>query len=509
MNKFKITKEHTARVREVHTTKQNRAYAFSILRLIRDKSKNYGNILFHGIYLDKYQKYKHLASWVLNNTLTTSTSNTERCYSAIFQDNGICKNGRQRHVPSFSLGFVRCGHQSTCPCSLESTAKNVSITLLSKTDEEKAETDRKRRATMVLIYGYEYNSQRPEIKLILKKCKLTGIAKQLLYDTSDWLYQEYVVNKRTSVSIARELKVHNSTVLEYCIKYKFDIRSHSNVSVYEEEIMQWLNNLDIDFIDNLTVVNSDRTLLSGKREIDIYIPECKLGIEVNGLHYYSYSPNCMKGQNVTFDKHLNKTNDAIANDIRLLHFTDWEWDNRQDIIKNLILRELGSSLYIDMADCKLVEVEKDYATEFMNNTHVYGFIDADMYIGVVHKTEKVLLQVSAINEFHILRTSSYGECTVVNGIKSIAEYLLDITNKTANDFYDEIKVTAEVDLHLSYGQEYIDNNFKIIEQTHPEVKWVTSNKPVENVDLSKTDEELYELKYRRYYTSGKYILEYN
>ena len=64
------------------------------------------------------------------------------------------------------------------------------------------------------------------------------------------------------------------------------------------------------------------------KEIDIYIPEIKLGIEFNGNYWHS-----LKKQNY----HLNKTKECENKNIRLIHIWEDEWVKDKDNIKNKLI----------------------------------------------------------------------------------------------------------------------------------------------------------------------------
>jgi hypothetical protein len=61
-------------------------------------------------------------------------------------------------------------------------------------------------------------------------------------------------------------------------------------------------------------------------EIDIYLPELKIGIEYNGLFYHSES----RGKHKTY--HLDKTKLAESKGVKLIHIFEDEWLYKQDIV---------------------------------------------------------------------------------------------------------------------------------------------------------------------------------
>lgn len=92
----------------------------------------------------------------------------------------------------------------------------------------------------------------------------------------------------------------------------------------EIQIINWLKSFDI------TIIENDKNLIK-PYEIDIYLPEFNLGIEYNGLYWHS-----IKFIN---DKYYHQKKVKLANDIniRLLHIWEHEWNETQDLIKEVII----------------------------------------------------------------------------------------------------------------------------------------------------------------------------
>lgn len=98
-------------------------------------------------------------------------------------------------------------------------AKKISKTKLNSCSTE---SNNKRRQTMIEKYGCEYNSQRKDIHNIWTKSKLTELVYSKL-SNREWLYNEYVIKQRTATSIANELGINYTTVIDYCNKFNIDI----------------------------------------------------------------------------------------------------------------------------------------------------------------------------------------------------------------------------------------------------------------------------------------------
>lgn len=128
----------------------------------------------------------------------------------------------------------------------------------------------------------------------------------------------------------------------------------------EAEILNFVQSL------NLEVLQSNRKIIK-PLELDIVIPEHKLAIEFNGIHWhstkYDKSPR----------KHLKKTLAAEAAGYRLIHIFEDEWLQRPEVVKNTLRHILGIST--DRYQARKLTVGKvpvKEAKEFLELHHLQG-----------------------------------------------------------------------------------------------------------------------------------------
>ena len=98
-------------------------------------------------------------------------------------------------------------------------------------------------------------------------------------------------------------------------------RGPKSSSKLQEEIFDFIANKFNGYIKQNVVLD--------KYDLDIYIPELKLAIEVNGDYWHS-------NNKLVFNKQLVKTNIAESKGIRLIHIWEHEWKNNQDFCKYVI-----------------------------------------------------------------------------------------------------------------------------------------------------------------------------
>jgi hypothetical protein len=106
----------------------------------------------------------------------------------------------------------------------------------------------------------------------------------------------------------------------------------------------------------------------GNREIDIYIPDRKFGIEFDGIYYHSEITG-QKDKNY----HNLKTQLAKQKGIFLIHIFENEWVNKQDIVKSIILSKLGIfQKRIYARKCIVKEIDNKIKNEFLEKNHLQG-----------------------------------------------------------------------------------------------------------------------------------------
>lgn len=112
-----------------------------------------------------------------------------------------------------------------------------------------------------------------------------------------------------------------------------------------------------------TAQQNNREMLEGL-EIDIYIPHLKFGIEVNGDYWHS-------DKFKTRDYHVNKIKAAESKGIHLMLIKEHDWENKQEIIKQMILTRLQGSLVLGARQCTIAKLDY-FPKEFLEVNHLQG-----------------------------------------------------------------------------------------------------------------------------------------
>jgi DNA-directed RNA polymerase subunit RPC12/RpoP len=153
--------------------------------------------------------------------------------------------------------------------------------------------------------------------------------------------------------------------------------NYSGKSKEEKFLLEFIKS-----IYNGEIIENDRKILSGK-EIDIYIPEFKLGIEYHGLYWHSGDKT----------KHREKWELAQEKNIDLIQMWSSEWRDKQEICKSIIKNRLGLSTPIYARKCEIREVSIKEVRNFANTYHLQGFCAGEKYIGLYYQGNLIDLSI--------------------------------------------------------------------------------------------------------------------
>lgn len=144
----------------------------------------------------------------------------------------------------------------------------------------------------------------------------------------------------------------------------------------ELELQEFLKENNIEFIKHYKI---------NRKEIDIYIPKKKLGIEFNGNYWHC---EILRDNNY----HKNKSKLAEENDVFLYHIFEYEWETRKNQILNQLRNLLGINVgKIYARKCILKEVSKKDKKEFLELNHLQGNDHSSIYYGLYYDDKLVSL----------------------------------------------------------------------------------------------------------------------
>lgn len=165
----------------------------------------------------------------------------------------------------------------------------------------------------------------------------------------------------------------------YCKDY---IKGHWDwviTSNEEKELIEFIKSI---YKGEITI--NSKNIIS-PQEIDIYLPELKIGIEYNGLYWHSEKA----GKNKNY--HLNKTLQANSKGIRLIQIFSDEWNNKKEIVKTKLkhILKLSDSNKIFARKCIIKEINKTIKNEFLNKYHIQGSDRSEIKLGAFYNNDLV------------------------------------------------------------------------------------------------------------------------
>lgn len=212
------------------------------------------------------------------------------------------------------------------------------------------------------------------------------------------------------------MKISSSTACKYCSKYDiYDMFLKQN-SKEEIEILYYINQY-------FETENNTRKYLDGK-EIDIYIPEKKIGIEFNGNYWHNE-------KFISKQYHQQKSKLAEEQGIFIYHIFEYEWNTKKEQILNQINNLLGlNKVKLHARKCEIREVNEYSKVHFLEQNHLQGNDHSSIKLGLYYNNELVSLMTfckprfNKNYEWELSRFCSKSGCNVIGGASKLFSYFI-------------------------------------------------------------------------------------
>lgn len=335
----------------------------------------------------------------------------------------ILKNRLNKRLPDLATAeqyyLLKHGFTSVpkCTCGKPLTFKNTTLgysSFCSRLCTQKSPKTRdKKRATVLKRYGVDNVSKLDKVKTQKEKTMIanygTAYSKQkaaLLKDVQ--LQKQNAYHKILSNSlITNQLDLLTDfdeyTSIADVMKFKCktcgtefeDIAKNNKVPRCPQcnPISNGVGTVEYDlamYVSSIVnnVILNDRLILYPK-ELDIYMPEKSLAIELNELYWHS-ELSCTHKTGRKPRYHNDKTNQCLSAGIQLLHIWDFEWITKQDIIKSIIKAKLGIfEEVIGARKCKISKLAPTIARTFFEDNHLQGYVNSTIKYGLYHDNKLV------------------------------------------------------------------------------------------------------------------------
>ena len=325
-------------------------------------------------------------------------------------------------------------------------------------------------------YGVRHSMQSSDIKEKLKKTNLERYGVE--YILTNPLRDVFLKDRETFISFISETFEEKPTrydiaeVLNYSpasvSKYIHLFNAEDYVNMYpknyfeEDEIINILESFGIT-----NYVRSERNILDGK-EIDIYLPDYKVGIEFNGSYWHSEKNKSDKKY------HYNKSKVSEENDVFIYHIFGYEWEN--ELKKEKIINQLKNILGLNenkiyARKCEIKVVDKDDKIKFINENHIQGNDNSKIHLGLYYNNELVSIMTFVKPRFNknhnweLSRYCSKSNTTVVGGASKLFKHFVN------NYMNSEETILSYSDIAKTKGNLYETLGFKLDHISDPNYIW--------------------------------------
>ena len=353
---------------------------------------------------------EYSVDWLRNKYLTENVSSAELCrllgttYAVVNKINRhyhISKSSDQRYELIRQNTISKYGVTSTLQFdevkekSRETCLKKYGVENPMKTEEIQAKV----KKTVQEKYHVENYAQTEEyrkktVRTNLKKYGAQSHMQKEMTHLKVWNEKDKMQDFLSSLSAkpsASELKrffnlADRTVIYEKIHKWQLEDKVSLNPprSYYEDEIVSLLKDLGIK-----NIIRNDREVLDGK-EIDVYVPDSKIGIEFNGDYWHSdifYGDH--GGRSTAAQK---KSLNAEKKGVFLFTIFEREWND--PVVKKSIEDRLRSIFVLNenkvpARKCVFSEVSPLERSEFLNENHIQGNSGAKIGYGLRYNGELV------------------------------------------------------------------------------------------------------------------------
>ena len=343
--------------------------------------------------------------------------------------------------------------------------------------------EREKRFLDLLKSGFSINKAKKEVNFNPKKANELAASLSVFPKTKDNNYriglEEAQKKTKPYIRVSKSVKKNKRRCFEVIctrcnhISIKETPYLHTGCcncekpTITQNAISDWIKNQELEVIKNT------RKIIPPK-ELDIFIPSLKLGIEYCGLYWHSEDA----GKNRSY--HYSKLKDANKEGIRLITIFEDEWISRQDQVKNFLLSIMNKNEHKIFGRKTVVKtIEKDIANNFYDQNHIQGRPGLSiLHLGLFTTEGDKLVGCMSFGPHH--RGGKNTECilnrlaflhnhTVYGGASKLLSYAI-----SALKLRGFSKIISWSDNRWSEGNVYNKLGFKLDQELGPDYSYVTA-----------------------------------
>jgi hypothetical protein len=231
----------------------------------------------------------------------------------------------------------------------------------------------------------------------------------------------------------------------------------------------------------LNVVENDRTIIA-PMELDIVLPDKNIAIEYCGLYWHN-------DQRIDKDYHDKKRKMCQARGYNLITIFEDEWVHKPDIVKNRLRSKLGKvTNRVGARKCSIVCLDSKTASNFINETHIQGYINASVRYGLEYDGELVAVMTfvrgnvsKKVTGWELSRFSIKGDYSIPGAANKLF--------KKFREDHDPTEVTTFSDLRWNTGDVYVEMGFDMIGHTGLNYWYISKDTRIHRFNLRKKSNE--------------------
>jgi len=259
--------------------------------------------------------------------------------------------------------------------------------------------------------------------------------------------------------------------------------SNSSKSGLEQQLFEFISN-----VYNGIILRNKRIM--GKQEIDIYLPDFKIGIEFNGLYWHNEL-------NKSNDYHKIKSELSNKNNIKLIHIYEDDWLYKQEIIKSRILNIFGKNKKINGKKCIIKEIKNvDIIREFLVENHIKGYKGSLYNIGLYFDNDLISIMCFDKNN-KLIRFCNKNFYDIENGYEELFNYF--ITKYNVNESYSYYDIGWNDDFLIKLG-------FKEYKKLNPTYYYIIDGIRKKGINMNSID--MIKNKNYKIYDSGGFMMKW-
>lgn len=328
-------------------------------------------------------------------------------------------------------------------------------------------------------YGCSYFSKSRDwkVSVMIDPSKVDNLLK--FRETPVLFIQTHFDHQPSLQELSNILGIHENSVGQLVTEFGLNRYVKYTYSYMEDEVVE----LILSIAPNIVIERNTRKIITPK-EIDIYLPEYKIGIECNPTSTHNSTLDTFSSgpSKISYRYHQIKSDMCDELGIFLFHIFGYEWTHNKDVIKSMLVNLLNKNtnkLYA--RDLAVKNVPPAESRKFLSMNHRQGPGASSVRLGLYDDNNelvslmtfgKMRKTIGTGNEdlsncWELVRFCSKLDTTVVGGASKLFSNFLKQ--------YDPVRIRSFSDRAHTKGALYSKLGFTAIRRSDPNYVWVDWN----------------------------------